>query len=157
MLWPTKDWNRTWRTWKPVCVCSKVEAVRRLQGVVTSLAKRLPRLSTIMEPIRQLTRQDCHWELGDGHWPRCSTDASKSLMTAMLARAWLNLYPTCRSKQRVLEKSCGLICSPGTTNSICSSSTNSVAGGKLTYSTTRRLQWFMFWNHISLAGEIVLP
>ena len=33
-----------------------VEAVRRLQGMITYLAKFLPRLSTIMEPIRRLTR-----------------------------------------------------------------------------------------------------
>ena len=44
---------------------TKVEAVRRLQGMITYLAKTLPRLSTTMEPIRQLTRQDCHWELGE--------------------------------------------------------------------------------------------
>ena len=42
-----------------------VEAVRRLQGMITYLAKFLPRLSTIMEPIRRLTRQDCNWEWGE--------------------------------------------------------------------------------------------
>ena len=42
-----------------------VEAVRRLQGMITYPAKFLPRLSTIMEPIRRLTRQDCNWEWGE--------------------------------------------------------------------------------------------
>ena len=42
-----------------------VESVRRLQGMITYLAKFLPRLSTIMEPIRRLTRQDCNWEWGE--------------------------------------------------------------------------------------------
>ena len=39
-----------------------VEAVRRLQGMITYLAKFLPQLSSVMEPIRRLTRQDCEWE-----------------------------------------------------------------------------------------------
>ena len=39
-----------------------VEAVRRLQGMITYLAKFLPELSSVMEPIRRLTRQDCELE-----------------------------------------------------------------------------------------------
>ena len=39
-----------------------VEAVRRLQGMITYLAKFLPQLSSVMESIRRLTRQDCEWE-----------------------------------------------------------------------------------------------
>ena len=39
-----------------------VEAVRRLQGMITYLAKFLPQLSSVMEPIRRLTRHDCEWE-----------------------------------------------------------------------------------------------
>ena len=37
------------------------EAVRRLQGVITYLAKFLHQLSSVMEPIRRLTRQDYEW------------------------------------------------------------------------------------------------
>ena len=40
-----------------------VEAVRRIQGMNTYLAKFLPQLSSVMEPVRRLTRQDCEWEL----------------------------------------------------------------------------------------------
>ena len=39
-----------------------VEGVRRLQGMITYLAKFIPQLSTTMEPIRRLTRQDCEWQ-----------------------------------------------------------------------------------------------
>ena len=39
-----------------------VEGVRRLQGMITYLAKFIPQLSTVMEPIRRLTRQDCEWQ-----------------------------------------------------------------------------------------------
>ena len=39
-----------------------VEAVHRIQGMITYLAKFLPQLSSVMEPIRLLTRQDCEWE-----------------------------------------------------------------------------------------------
>ena len=39
-----------------------VEAVRRFQGMITYLAKFVPQLSSVMEPIRRLTRQDCEWE-----------------------------------------------------------------------------------------------
>ena len=38
-----------------------VEAVRRFQGMITYLAKFLPQLSSVMEPIRRLIRQ-CEWE-----------------------------------------------------------------------------------------------
>ena len=44
-----------------------VEAVRRLQGLVTYLDEFLPQLSTIMDPIRRLTRQECNWEWGQEH------------------------------------------------------------------------------------------
>ncbi|XP_048585750.1 uncharacterized protein LOC116606612 [Nematostella vectensis] len=39
-----------------------VEGARRVQGMVTYLAKFLPQLSTVMDPIRRLTRQDVEWE-----------------------------------------------------------------------------------------------
>ena len=39
-----------------------VEAVRRLQGLITYLANFLPQLSSVMEPIRRQTRQDYEWE-----------------------------------------------------------------------------------------------
>ena len=39
-----------------------VEAVRRLQRMFTYLAKFLPQLYSVMDPIRLLTRQDCEWE-----------------------------------------------------------------------------------------------
>ena len=39
-----------------------VEEVQRLHGFVNYLAKFLPQLATIMEPIRQLTRKDATWE-----------------------------------------------------------------------------------------------
>ena len=39
-----------------------VEAVRRLQGMITYLAKFLLQLSAVTQPIRRLTRQDCEWE-----------------------------------------------------------------------------------------------
>ena len=42
-----------------------VEVVRRLRGMITYLAKFLPRHSTIMEPIQGLTRQDCNWAWGE--------------------------------------------------------------------------------------------
>ena len=38
-----------------------VEAVRRLQWVITYLAKFLPQLSSVMEPIRRLTLQYWEW------------------------------------------------------------------------------------------------
>ena len=37
-------------------------AVQRLQGMVTYLARFLPRLSEVMEPIRKLTHKDVEWE-----------------------------------------------------------------------------------------------
>ena len=39
-----------------------VEAVRRLQRMIMFLAKFLSQLSSVMEPIRRLTPQDCEWE-----------------------------------------------------------------------------------------------
>ena len=39
-----------------------VEAVRLLQGMITYLAKFLPQFSSVMEPIRRITGQDCDWE-----------------------------------------------------------------------------------------------
>ena len=39
-----------------------VEGIRRLLGAVTYLAKFLPRLSTVAEPLRRLTRKDVKWE-----------------------------------------------------------------------------------------------
>ena len=39
-----------------------VDGVRRLQGMVTYLAKFLPKLSTVMEPIRRLTKQDVEFK-----------------------------------------------------------------------------------------------
>ena len=42
-------------------VATDVEAVHRLQGMITYLAKFLHQLSSVMEPIRRLTRQDCEW------------------------------------------------------------------------------------------------
>ena len=39
-----------------------VDAVRRLQGIITYLTKFLPQLSSVMEPICLLTREDCEWE-----------------------------------------------------------------------------------------------
>ena len=39
-----------------------VDGVRRLQGMVTHLAKFLPKLSTVMEPIRRLTKQDVEFK-----------------------------------------------------------------------------------------------
>ena len=41
-----------------------VEGVRRLCGFVNYLAKFLPKLSEILEPIRQLTREDVIWNWG---------------------------------------------------------------------------------------------
>ena len=38
-----------------------VEAVQRLNGCVNYLAKFLPRLADVMEPIRRLTRADTKW------------------------------------------------------------------------------------------------
>ena len=43
-----------------------VEAVRLLQWMIMFLAKFLPRLSSVMEPIRRLTRQYCEWRMGAG-------------------------------------------------------------------------------------------
>ena len=42
-----------------------VEGIRRLIGTVTYLAKFLPRLSAVAEPIRRLTRQDTDWAWTD--------------------------------------------------------------------------------------------
>ena len=39
-----------------------VDGVRRLQGMVTYLATFLPKLSTVMEPIRRLTKQDVEFK-----------------------------------------------------------------------------------------------
>jgi hypothetical protein len=41
---------------------TSVEEVQRLNGFVNYLAKFLPQLATIMEPIRKLTRKDTPWE-----------------------------------------------------------------------------------------------
>lgn len=43
------------------------EGARRLQGTVNYLAKFLPKLSTVMEPIRRLTHQDVKWEWTEEH------------------------------------------------------------------------------------------
>ena len=39
-----------------------VDGARRLQGMVTYLAKFLPKLSTAVEPIRRLTKQDVEFK-----------------------------------------------------------------------------------------------
>ena len=44
---------------------SDIEGVRRLNGFVNYLAKFLPRLSDVMEPIRQLTRKNVPWTWSD--------------------------------------------------------------------------------------------
>ena len=41
---------------------TSVEELQRLNGFVNYLAKFLPQLATIMEPIRKLTRKDTPWE-----------------------------------------------------------------------------------------------
>ena len=41
---------------------SDVEGVRRMLGLVNYLAKFLPRLATVVEPLRRLTRLDCEWQ-----------------------------------------------------------------------------------------------
>jgi hypothetical protein len=43
------------------------QAVQRLLGCVTYLAKFLPRLSQMAEPLRRLTDKDAHWEWFDHH------------------------------------------------------------------------------------------
>ena len=39
-----------------------VEGVQRLNGFVNYLAKFLPQLSSVMAPIRRLTRKDSQWQ-----------------------------------------------------------------------------------------------
>lgn len=44
-----------------------IKAVRRLCGFVNYLARFLPNLSDVLEPIRQLTRQDVEWQWNSTH------------------------------------------------------------------------------------------
>ena len=44
-----------------------IKAVRRLCGFVNYLARFLPHLSDVLEPIRQLTRQDVEWQWNNTH------------------------------------------------------------------------------------------
>ena len=46
-------------------VYMKYLLVRQLQGIVTYQAKFLPRLSTVVEPIRRLTKQDVEFKWAD--------------------------------------------------------------------------------------------
>ena len=41
---------------------TSIEEVQRLNGFVNYLAKFLPQLTTVMEPIRKLTRKNSPWE-----------------------------------------------------------------------------------------------
>ena len=41
---------------------NNVQAVRRFCGFVNCLAKFLPRLAEVLEPIEQLTRNDVEWQ-----------------------------------------------------------------------------------------------
>ena len=43
----------------------RIQDVQRLNGFVNYLAKFLPRLAEVMEPIRRLTRKDVEWEWSD--------------------------------------------------------------------------------------------
>ena len=44
-----------------------VKGVRRLCGFVNSLARFMPNLSDVIEPIRQLTRQEVEWQWNNTH------------------------------------------------------------------------------------------
>lgn len=55
--------------------------VQRLQGSVTYLAKFLPRLSTVFEPIRKLTRKDTEWQWTEEH-DKAMADLKKLVTSA---------------------------------------------------------------------------
>ena len=73
-----------------------VEAVHRLQGIITHLAKFLPQLSSVMEPIRRLTRQDCEWE-----WAQEQETSMAELKTLVTAVPLLAYYDP--SKELVIQ------------------------------------------------------
>ena len=60
--------------------------VLRLQGTVNYLAKFLPHLSTVMEPIRRLTHQDAKWEWTQEH------DTAMSEIKKLVTSAPLLIY-----------------------------------------------------------------
>ena len=64
-----------------------VNRVQRLQGLVTYLAKFLPKLSVIMEPIRRLTRQETEWK-----WGEDQDKAMKDIKKLETAAPILNYY-----------------------------------------------------------------
>lgn len=66
---------------------SSVEEVHRLNGTVNYLAKFLPRLSAAMEPIRQLTRKDVHW-----NWSRTQDQAFAEVKRLVTEAPLLSFY-----------------------------------------------------------------
>ena len=64
-----------------------VEAVRRLQGMITYLAKFLPQLSSVKEPIRRLTRQD-----SEGEWAQEQETSMAELMKLVASVPLLAYY-----------------------------------------------------------------
>ena len=74
---------------------SELEAVRRLQGMMAYLAKFLPLLSSIMEPVRRLTRQDCNWEWGEEHETAMNQLKSRVTTAPLLAYPAMKLTIQC--------------------------------------------------------------
>ena len=59
---------------------NNVQAVRQFCGFVNYLAKFLPRLAEVLEPIQQLTRNDVEWQWRHEH--EAAFEKVKALMTA---------------------------------------------------------------------------
>lgn len=67
-----------------------VEGVQRLNGFVNYLAKFLPKLSEIMEPIRRLTRKDTQWQ-----WSEEQDNAFQKIQHMVTQAPVLSYYDPC--------------------------------------------------------------
>ena len=66
---------------------TNVEEVQRLNGTVNYLARFMPHLSHVMEPIRQLTRHDVSW-----NWSSVQDQAFDKVKTLITSAPVLNYY-----------------------------------------------------------------
>ena len=73
-----------------------VEEAQRLQGTVNYLARFMPRLSEVMEPIRSLTRSNTEWE-----WTELQENSMKEIKRMVTEAPILAFYDP--AKELVIE------------------------------------------------------
>ena len=73
-----------------------VEEAQRLQGTVNYLARFMPRLSEVMEPIRSLTRSNTEWE-----WTELQDNSMKEIKRMVTEAPILAFYDP--AKELVIE------------------------------------------------------